>query len=93
MAADLIVVPNHDEIIDLRPFADARRLEGRAVDRAIRPDLDVVIDFKPAGVRDLHMAAVDLAITETVTAEHGAGVHFDPIAAESRRHRAPHWGG
>src|SRR5579883_1296969 len=42
--ADLVVVADHDEVVDLRPLADPGRLERRAVDRAIGPDLDVVAD-------------------------------------------------
>ena len=66
---DLIVVADHDQVIDLRSLADPRGLEGRAIDRAVRPDLDVVLDFEPAGVRDLDVAAVDLAISEAITAK------------------------
>ena len=83
VAADLVVVADHDEVIDLRPFADPRGLEGRAIDRAVRPDLHVILDFEPTCVRNLHVAAVDLAITEAITAENAAGVHFDPISARS----------
>ena len=36
--------------------------------------------FEPAGVRDLHVPAVDLAVAESVTTQHAAGVDLDPVA-------------
>ncbi len=59
VAADLVVVADHHQVVDLRPLADPRGLERGAVDRAVRADLDVVADLEPAGMRDLHVAAVD----------------------------------
>ena len=46
--ADLVVVADHDEVVDLRPLADPGRLERGAVDRAVGADLDVVADLEPA---------------------------------------------
>ena len=93
VAADLVVVADHDEVIDLGPLADPGGLEGGAVDRAVRADLDVVVDFEPAGMRDLDVAAVDLAVAEAIAAQHGAGVDFDPVAQDHVRHRARRWDG
>ena len=91
--ADLVVVADHDQVVDLGPLADPRGLEGGAVDRAVGADLDVVLDLEPAGMRDLHVPAVDLAVAESVAAEHAAGVDLDPVAERSRSDRARHWDG
>ena len=56
-------------------------------------DLDVVADLEPAGLRDLDVPAVDLAIAEAVAAEHGAGVDLDPVAQDHVGDRARRWGG
>ena len=93
VAADLVVVADHDEVVDLRPLADPGGLEGGAVDRAVRADLDVVADLDPAGLRDLDVPAVDHAVAEPVAAEHRPGVDLDPVAERSRRRRARRWGG
>ena len=53
-----------------------------AVDRAVRADLDVVVDLEPAGMRDLDVPAVDQAVAEAVAAEHGAGVDLDAVAQD-----------
>ena len=80
VAADLVVVADHHQVVDLGPLADPGGLERRAVDRAIGADLDVVFDFEPPGMRDLHVPAVDLAVAETVASQHAAGVDLHPVA-------------
>ncbi len=87
--ADLVIVADHNQVIDLGPFADPRGLEGCTVDRAIRADFDVVVDLEPASMWNLDMAAFDMAIAETIAAENTSGVHLDPIAENhiSIKHR------
>src|SRR5262249_43729079 len=57
--ADLVVVADHDQVVDLGPLADPRGLERGAVDRAVRADLDIVTDLEAAGVGDLDVLALD----------------------------------
>ena len=69
VAADLVVMADHDQIIDLGTLTDASRLERRAIDRAVRADLDVVLDLEPAGMGDLDVPSVRLTIPKAVAAE------------------------
>ena len=82
VAADLVVVADHDQIVDLGPFADPGGLEGRAVDRAVRADFHVVADLDLAGVRDLDVLAVDRVIFEAVATEDRPGVDLDAVAQD-----------
>ena len=45
--ADLVVVADHHQVVDLGPLTDPGCLEGRPVDRAIGADLDVATDLQP----------------------------------------------
>src|SRR6516225_8215362 len=78
MAADLVVVPDHDQVVDLGSLADPRGLEGGAVDRAIGPDLHVAANFQTPGVGNLDVPAVDLAIAEAIPSQNRTGVDLDP---------------
>src|SRR5262249_55615907 len=82
VAADLVVVANHHQIVYFGSFADPAGLEGRAVDGAVCPDLDVVVDLQPPGMRDLYVPAAALPVAESVTAKDGARVNLNPITKD-----------
>ena len=82
MAADLVVVADHHQIVDLGSLADPGGLERGPVDRAVRADLHVAADLEPPGMRDLDMPAVHLAIAKPVSAQHGAGVDLDAVVED-----------
>ena len=56
--ADLAVVADLHQVVDLGAGADARRLEGAAVDGGAGADLDVVADLDVAELRHLDVPAV-----------------------------------
>src|SRR5262249_11685761 len=57
MASDRDVVRDLDEIVDLAALADDGVANRAPVDRAVRPDLDVVLDDDPPDLGDLVGAA------------------------------------
>ena len=80
MTTDLIVVTNHDQIVDLCAFADRGGLKRPTVDGAIGPNLDIVGNLNRAGLRDLIMATVFETISKPIAADHRTGVNLDPIS-------------
>ena len=80
MFADLTVVANHDEVINLRAGADASWPERAAVDGGTSPDLDIVLYLHPAELRHFHVPTLLNAIPEPVSPNHGVGVDDDPVA-------------
>ena len=44
-----------------------------------------LLDLEPAGMRDLHVPSVDLAVAESVAAQHAPGVDLDPVAQDDVR--------
>src|SRR5690606_21377919 len=75
--ADMHVVRNLHEVVDLHAVLDDGVLDGAAVDGRVRTDLDVVADQDAAELRHLDPAAVReiLGEAEAVRADHGAGMH------------------
>ena len=55
----LAVVGDLHQVVDLGAGADARGLEGAAIDRGAGADLDVVADLDVAQLRHLDVPAVD----------------------------------
>ena len=82
MPADLAVVADLHQVVDLGARADARRLEGAAINRRAGADLDVVADLDAAQLRHLDVLAVLKTIAETIGAEHGVGVDDDAVAED-----------
>ena len=78
-AADLAVVGDVHEIVDLGASTDARRAEARAVDGGVRADLDIVLQNDPTDLRRLLPSAVEVE-AEPVGAKHGARVHDAALA-------------
>ena len=78
--ADVAVVPDLDQVVDLGAAPHHRVAEGGAVDGGIGPDLHVVLDAEPADLRDLAVHASVEGVAEAVGAEHRAGVDDHPVA-------------
>src|SRR3989440_3151188 len=90
----LDVMSDLDEIVDLGAAADDRVAEGRAVDRAVGADLDVVLDRHAAHLGNLAVARAVEGEAEAVGADDGARMHEDaapePRTREQRDVRAQH---
>src|SRR5581483_7514702 len=66
--AHVAVVPDLHQVVDLGAAADDRLAEGRAVDRAVGPDLDVVLDAEASHLRDLPVGPTVEGVAEAVGA-------------------------
>src|SRR5919201_2096195 len=89
--ADLHVVTELHEIVDLGPAADDRIAECRAVDRAVRTDLDVVLDDDAARLRNLAMPRAVEGEAKPVGADDRAGMHQHALS-QSRSGEERHVG-
>ena len=78
--ADLDVVRDLDEIIELDAAADDRRLEGSPVDAGICADLHVVFDDHLADLGKLDVAFTVPDESEAVRTNHCTGVDNDPVS-------------
>src|ERR1700730_5246005 len=74
------VVPDLHQVVDLAAAAHDRLAEGRAVDRGVGPDLDVVLEAQAAHLRDLAVGLPVERIAEAVGAQHRSRVDDDPVA-------------
>ena len=68
------------QVVDFRAAADDRGAHGRAVDRHVGADLDVILDDDPADLGDLAMARPVEDVAEAVGPQDGPGVDDDPAA-------------
>ena len=75
MRADDAVVPDLDLVVELDVVLDHRVVDGAAVDRRVRADLDVGADDDAAHLRDLDPAPALLGHAEAVGADDRAAVH------------------
>src|SRR3954463_10435840 len=78
---------NVDEIVDLRPAADAGFIERTAIDGCIRANFHVSFDHQTAGLRKL-LVMSSCAIThisESVAPENSPGVHNDAVVDRGSR--------
>src|SRR5882762_6347437 len=78
--ADLHVVADVHEVIELDAFGDARVIQRTAIDGGVRADLHVVRDLHDAHLRKLPVTAAVVGVTKTVRADHRAGVNLDAIS-------------
>ena len=85
MPANLIIVTDHDEVVDFRALADAGRLKGRAVDGTVGADLDVVANFDASSLGDFRVLPVDEAVAEAVAAKYRSRMHFHAVAEDHVR--------
>ena len=93
MPADLDVVRDLDEVVDLGPLPDHGVADGAAVDGGIGADLDVVLDDDAADLRNLAVAAGARQIAEAILPDAHAGMDDDAVADQrmhDRRARADH---
>src|SRR5881628_3128578 len=92
--ADLHVVSELHEIVELGAAADDRVAEGRAVDRTVGADLHVVLDDDAARLWNLAMLRAVEGEAEPVGADDRAGMHehapSEPRAGEQRHVRGQH---
>ena len=80
--AELAVVADVHQIIDLRAAPNAGRLQRAAIDGRVRPDLHVVADFKFSDLRKFFVTpALRIAnITKAIAAQHRARMDNHAIA-------------
>src|SRR6266446_1329835 len=74
--ANLAVVADVDEIVQLHALRDACIIERAAVDRGVRADFDVVANFHDSGLRKFEVLSVTRSVPKTVRADHRAGMNF-----------------
>src|SRR5918994_613944 len=75
MLADLHVVSDLNLVIELRSIVNRSIADGAAVDRGVGADLDVRADAHCAELRHFYPRTFVLRKTETVAADHRAGLH------------------
>ncbi len=78
MPADDHVVAHLHQVVDFRPLPDHRPAEARAIHRAARADLHVVLDDRHPDLRHLLVAAVDEFVAKAVGADDDVGVEAHP---------------
>src|SRR4029077_3862193 len=79
---DLDVVRDLDEVVDLGPLPDHGIADRTAVDRAIRADLDAILDDHAPDLRNLAVARRAREIAEAVLPDAGTGVDNHPVPDE-----------
>ena len=91
MPAQGDVVRDVHEVVELRPLPDHRRPEGRAVDRDVGADLDLVLDHHRARVTKVDMLLAVVDIAEPAAPDDGAGMddarkrQMDPVVERDVR--------
>src|ERR1043166_3533844 len=73
------VVGDLDEVIDFRAFSHGGTAETRAIDRAVRPDLNVVANHYVAHLRDFFVPALHEFVAEAIAANHHAWLQPHPF--------------
>src|SRR5436305_10075649 len=77
--ADLAVVADLHQVVDLGPRADARRAECATVNGRAGADLDIVADLDMTKLGNFHVLAIDVAIAEAIRPDDRIGVHDEPM--------------
>ncbi len=79
--ADVYVVADLDQIVDLRTLADPRLAESPTVDAGISPDLYVVFEDDRTDLRKFDVAFIAVAdISEAVRSDHNARMQDHTVA-------------
>src|SRR3990170_2794577 len=78
--AQLTVVPDLHQIVDLAPPADHRVAQGPAIDGRVGPDFHVIADAQPAHLGDLAVDRAVERVAEAVSPEHRPGMDDYPVA-------------
>ena len=87
--SDVHAMPDLNEIIDFGACANSRLADGRAIDRRVRADLDVIFDHDDARLRNLLMGAVGPPHEAiAVAADDRAVLHHDAVADDARSRTA-----
>src|SRR5262249_18763820 len=74
--ADLDIVADLDQVVEFCPATNSRAAESRAVNAAVRADLDIVFDHHAAHLQELDLAPVLVGReAEAVGADHHAAVN------------------
>ena len=79
MLPNYAVVPDLDEVVDLRPLPYPGSAEGCPVYRRIGADLDVIADRDVADLRNLQLLSAFRQIAKSIGSDHGSGMDRDPI--------------
>ena len=85
---DVAVVPDMEEVVDLRAPADSRFAAACSVHCAIRPDFDIALDNNGPDLRNLPVSPFSEQVSETVRTDRAVGVNDDAIAD---RDALPHY--
>src|SRR6266700_1738946 len=80
MRANLDVVADMHQIVELHAFRDARVVQRAAVDGAVRADLDIVANLYNSRLRKFPVAAFAECVAKSVRAQHRAGVNLHAIS-------------
>src|SRR5690606_33996944 len=86
--ADAAIVANLHEVVDLGPLPDHRVTERATIDRGIRADLDIVLDDRPAELRDLAIGRAVGEPAEPLGADARSGLDDDVVADMGAFYRA-----
>ena len=80
--ADLAIVPDVNQVIDLRSAPDSGLIEGAAIDGRIRPNFHIIFNDQLSNLRKLLvMARLAIAyVTEAIATQHRPGMYDDAIA-------------
>ena len=76
----MAIVGDQHLVVDLGPGADARGLEGAAVDGGAGADFNVVADLDVIQLRHLDVTAILLTEAKAIGAEDGPGMDDDTVA-------------
>src|SRR5262249_17583184 len=85
--ADLAVVPDLHEVIDLVALANPSVATATAIDASVGANLDVVLDYDPAELRHLHMSARGRLVAIAVLANAATGMQDHAVADQGMHHR------
>ena len=80
MRADLNVVSNLHQIVDLGSAADSRSAELGPIDAGARADLHIILDYNRSDLWNLLMLATIPPIAEAIAAQHGVGMNDDAVS-------------
>src|SRR5215813_7180154 len=78
--ADITVVTDVNQVVQLCPFTDSRSPERSAIDCGVRTHFNIIFDDYRADLRKLVIAEIAANVAEAVGADYHAGVQNDAIA-------------
>jgi hypothetical protein len=71
MLTDLAIVADHHQVVDFGAHANAGRAKSAPVYRAACPHLDIVFEFHPAELGNLHVSPLLRAISKAISPDDG----------------------